>query len=84
MFNSILDHARPFRCLAHALGPMQDGHARILAVLQSVRISTLPNIRSMSERVPAFRKPSSWFGFFGPAGLPAPIVARLNGDSLTI
>ena len=23
-------------------------------------------------------------GFFGPAGLPAPIVARLNGDSLTI
>ena len=29
---------------------------------------------------PAFRKPSSWFGFFGPPDLPAPIVARLNSE----
>ena len=59
-----------FIYVSNALGPMQDGHARILAVLQSVRFGKLPNMRSMSEMVPAFRKPSSWFGFFGPADLP--------------
>ena len=34
----------------------------------------------MSEIIPAFRKPSSWFGFFGPPGLPQPIVTRLNTE----
>ena len=32
----------------------------------------------MSEVVPSFRKPSSWFGIFGPAGLPSQLVHRLN------
>ena len=34
----------------------------------------------MTEIIPAFRKPSSWFGFFGPPGLPQPIVSRLNAE----
>jgi len=34
----------------------------------------------MSELVPRFNKPSSWFGLFGPPGLPAPLLARLNGE----
>jgi tripartite-type tricarboxylate transporter receptor subunit TctC len=34
----------------------------------------------MSEVIPAFRKPSSWFGVFGPSGLPAPTAARLNSE----
>jgi tripartite-type tricarboxylate transporter receptor subunit TctC len=34
----------------------------------------------MSEAIPAFKKPSSWFGFFGPAGLPGDIVTRLNAE----
>ena len=34
----------------------------------------------MSEILPAFRKPSSWFGVFGPPGMPADIVARLNAE----
>ena len=40
-------------------------------------------LRSMSEIVPAFRKPSSWFGFLAPPGLPAPIVMRLNVEKGT-
>src|SRR6266702_614442 len=56
------------------------GQVKILAVLEPVRFSKLPDIPSMSEIIPAFRKPSSWFGFFGPPGLPAPILARLNGE----
>ena len=53
---------------------------KILAVLEPVRFARRPDIPSMSEVVPEFRKPSSWFGFFGPAGLPAPVLARLNGE----
>ena len=53
---------------------------KILAVLETARFPRRPEIPSLSEAIPAFRKPSSWFGVFGPAGLPASIVARLNGD----
>jgi tripartite-type tricarboxylate transporter receptor subunit TctC len=69
-----------FISISNALGPVQEGHVRILAVLEPTRFGKLSDIRSMTEIVPAFRKPSSWFGFFGPPGLPAPIVARLNGE----
>ena len=34
----------------------------------------------MAESVPNFHKPASWFGFFGPAGLPQPTLARLNAE----
>jgi tripartite-type tricarboxylate transporter receptor subunit TctC len=34
----------------------------------------------MSEIIPAFRKPSTWFGFFGPAKLPPDIVTQLNTE----
>jgi tripartite-type tricarboxylate transporter receptor subunit TctC len=69
-----------FISISNALGPMQDGHVKILAVLEPARFGGLAYVPSMSEIVPAFRKPSSWFGFFGPAGMPAPIVARLNAE----
>jgi tripartite-type tricarboxylate transporter receptor subunit TctC len=69
-----------FISVSNALGPMQEGRVKILAVLEPARFGKLANIRSMTEIVPAFRKPSSWFGVFGPPGLPAPIVARLNGE----
>ena len=34
----------------------------------------------MSEVIPAFKKPSSWFGVFGPPGMPPEIVTRLNAE----
>ena len=63
---------------APALG--DNAGIRILAVLEPQRFARRPDIPSMSEAVPAFHKPSSWFGVFGPAGLPSPTVARLNGE----
>jgi tripartite-type tricarboxylate transporter receptor subunit TctC len=50
-------------------------------VLEPRRFALRPQIPSMSEVLPAFRKPSSWFGMAGPAGLPAPITARLNAET---
>jgi tripartite-type tricarboxylate transporter receptor subunit TctC len=36
----------------------------------------------MGESLPGYAMPRSWLGFFGPAGLPAPIVKRLNTELL--
>ena len=67
-----------FISVSNAIPAMQTGRVKILAVLEPTRYPKLPQVRSMSEIVSAFQKPSSWFGFFGPAGLPREIVTRLN------
>jgi tripartite-type tricarboxylate transporter receptor subunit TctC len=69
-----------FISVSNAMPAVQTGRVRILAVLEPARYSKLPDVRSMSEIIPAFQKPSSWFGFLGPAGLPREIVTRLNGE----
>jgi tripartite-type tricarboxylate transporter receptor subunit TctC len=66
--------------LSSARGALASGKAKVLAILEPQRYPKLPSIPSMSEIIPAFRKPSTWFGFFGPAKLPPEIVARLNAE----
>jgi len=67
-----------FISVSNAIPAMQTGRVKILAVLEPTRYPKLSQVRSMSEIVSAFQTPSSWFGFFGPAGLPREIVTRLN------
>ncbi len=69
-----------FIAVSNALEPHRAGHVRILAILEPQRYGALPDIRSMSEIIPAFRKPSSWFGIFGPPGMAPDVVARLNAE----
>jgi tripartite-type tricarboxylate transporter receptor subunit TctC len=69
-----------FISVSNAIPAAQSGRVKILAVLEPMRYAKLPEVRSMSEIIPAFRKPSSWFGFLGPAGLPPEIVTRLNAE----
>ena len=69
-----------FIAVASADAAAKAGQVKILAVLEPARYSKLPNVPSMSEIIPAFRKPSSWFGNFGPRGLPLQIVTRLNAE----
>ena len=66
-----------FNSISNALGPMREGRVKILAVLEPARFGKLPQIPSMTEIVPAFRKPSSWFGFFGPPNLPKEIANKI-------
>jgi tripartite-type tricarboxylate transporter receptor subunit TctC len=70
-----------FLSVANVLGVADQGRVKVLAVLEPQRFALRPQIPSMSEVLPAFRKPSSWFGLFGPAGLAAPITARLNAEA---
>jgi tripartite-type tricarboxylate transporter receptor subunit TctC len=69
-----------FISVSNAMPAVQTGRVKILAVLEPTRHSKLPDVRSMSEIIPAFKKPSSWFGFLGPASLPSEIVTRLNAE----
>src|SRR3954469_71385 len=59
-----------FLSISNVLALGDNAGIRILAVLQSQRFARRPDLPSISEAVPAFRTPSSWFGVFGPAGLP--------------
>ena len=69
-----------FVSVSNALPAAQDGFVKILAVLEPTRYERLPLVPSMSEVLPSFRKPSSWFGILGPAGMPPEIVTRLNAE----
>jgi tripartite-type tricarboxylate transporter receptor subunit TctC len=69
-----------FISVSNALPAVQSGRVRILATLEPVRWARLAQVPSMSEIIPAFKKPSSWFGFLGPAGLPQTVTTRLNAE----
>ena len=69
-----------FTSVSTALPNLDQGRIKILAVLEPARYTKLPNVPSLSETIPAFRKPSSWFGYLGPPGMPPPIVTRLNAE----
>jgi tripartite-type tricarboxylate transporter receptor subunit TctC len=66
--------------LSSSRGAVSSGKAKVLAILEPQRYPKLPDVPSMSEILPGFRKPSTWFGFFGPAKLPPDIVTRLNAE----
>ncbi|HEV8262406.1 MAG TPA: tripartite tricarboxylate transporter substrate binding protein [Burkholderiales bacterium] len=65
---------------ATALPHVKSGKVKVLAVLESSRYPETPDVPTVSEALPGFKAPPSWFGFFGPAGLPQPIVVSLNGE----
>jgi tripartite-type tricarboxylate transporter receptor subunit TctC len=69
-----------FLSISNVLALGDSGSVKILAVLEPMRFARRADIPSMSEAIPAFRKPSSWFGVLGPAGLPAPTAGKLNGE----
>jgi tripartite-type tricarboxylate transporter receptor subunit TctC len=69
-----------FVSISSAAGALQDGKVRLLAVLEPRRYAKMPDVASMSEFLPAFRKPSTWFGFLGPPNMPRELVTRLNAE----
>ena len=63
-----------------ALGQVQGGKVRALAVTSGKRLSALPDVPTVGESgMPGFEY-YSWYGLWGPPGLPAEVTARLNAD----
>jgi tripartite-type tricarboxylate transporter receptor subunit TctC len=56
------------------------GRVKLLALSYPRRTDIVPNVPTLDELVPGYTSTVDWFGFFGPANLPQPIVARLNAE----
>jgi len=68
-----------FVSLPAVVGHVQNGRLRLLAQCGAARFPSFPNLPTMQEAgVPGFVV-SSGFSFVGPAGMPQPIVNKLNG-----
>ncbi len=58
---------------------VKDHKLKLLAVTEDKRAPTLPDVPTVAETVPGYEL-AVWYGAFGPAGLPADIVQRLNAE----
>lgn len=69
-----------FNSVTVSLPQAQAGKVRIIAVIEDKRYSKLPNVPVVRESVSGFKGSTIWNGFFAPAGLPAPLLTRLNAE----
>ena len=71
-----------FDNLASASANIKSGRLRALAVTTAVRASAMPDLPTIAEAGRGLGlggfDVGTWFGLFGPAGLPAEMLARLN------
>jgi tripartite-type tricarboxylate transporter receptor subunit TctC len=69
-----------FAGIPNVLGHVKSGRLRALGVTTPKRWSELPEIPTLAEAgVPGYEA-TLWLNFSGPAGMPADIVQRLNGE----
>ena len=69
-----------FDNLPSALPQIRAGKLRALAVTSSQRAAALPDVPTIAESGLPGYEASSWFGLLAPAGTPADIVAKINGE----
>lgn len=69
-----------FSAVNNVLPHWKSGKLKVLAVLYPARYPEMPAVPAITELYPNLVRPASWFGFFGPANLPAPVLNRLNAE----
>ncbi len=69
-----------FLDLASGLSIMQGNKVRVLAIGSAQRSKLLPNVPTLAEVGVPNTEVFAFQGVLGPAGLPAPVVARLNSE----
>lgn len=68
-----------FSAGTQTLPHVKAGKLRLLAVTEAKRSPLLPNTPTVAETVPGYEL-AVWYGAFGPKGMPADLVARLNRE----
>ena len=68
-----------FGTLIQALPHIRSGKLKPLGVGSAKRSPILPQVPTIAETVPGYDG-SIWWGMLAPAGVPAPIVNKLNGE----
>ncbi len=66
-----------FDSLPTGLPHVKDGRLRALGVTSAKRSPLAPDLPPISDVLPGYES-TTWFGLFGPKGLPADVVARVN------
>jgi tripartite-type tricarboxylate transporter receptor subunit TctC len=69
-----------FQLVPNVIGAIKAGQVRPLAVASEHRLAALPNVPTAAEAGLKGWESSAWFGFFGPRGMPRPMVERLNRE----
>jgi len=73
-----------FSILATVSPHLGAGKIRMIAVNNANRYPLIPNVSTVAEQLPGYEVPPGWMGYLGPAGMPAPIVQRLNAEIVRI
>ena len=66
-----------FDSLPTGLPHVRDGRLRALGVTSAQRTPLAPDLPPISDVLPGYES-TTWFGLFGPKGLPPEVVARVN------
>ena len=61
------------------IGFIRNKTLRPIAVASAKRLPFLPDVAAISESIKDFEL-GNWFAFVGPAGIPRPVLERLNAD----
>lgn len=68
-----------FTAATQTLPHVKAGRLRVLGVTRAQRVPLFPDVPAIAETLPGYDI-VIWFGFFGPAGMPKDITARLNSE----
>ena len=66
-----------FDSLPSGIPHVRDGRLRALGVTTAKRTPLAPDLPAIAEVLPGYES-NTWFGLYGPRGLPAEIVAKVN------
>ncbi len=69
--------------LGSGLGQLRAGKVRPIALTSTTPSRALPNLPTVAATLPGFDL-TSWNGILGPAGLPRPVVDKLNTEILAV
>ena len=69
-----------FVSVGTAVPQWRGGKVKFVAISAAKRMAGLPEIPTVAESgVPGYEA-VSWFGLFGPAGMPPDVTAKINGE----
>ena len=55
------------------------GKVRAIGIGHPTRVRSMPEVPAIAETLPGFNN-TSWYGLLAPAGTPAPIIEKVNGE----
>ena len=84
--NAILSGSTPIALFGegNVIGSIRGGKMTPLVMMNNIRSPNFPDVPLLSETGYSGAPSRSWYGIFAPAGIPRPIVDRLNKEITSI